>query len=180
MKTKHLRQLAIYLLLLLIVASVVFSELIFIRKNQQRPFTIDSTKSPAKLSFSGGGSKTMGADFNLSALISSGDNRVCVVDFTITYPADLLELKSSSLATPFSMATIQESSAGKIHNQIGATGCSSVDSTIFNMTFSAKAVGNAPVVFSSSDILGGDDGSRAIMVTREKTTINIASQATPE
>lgn len=180
MKKKHFNQFVVCLLLVLVVIVIVGSELIFIRNSQQRPLTAYSTKSLAVLSFSGGGTKAVGEDFNMPALITSGNNRVCVIDFIITYPANLLELKSSSLATPFSMATIQESSAGTVHYQIGAAGCSTANLTILNMSFNAKAAGDALVTFSSADLLGGDDGSQAISVKKGKTAINIASQATPE
>jgi len=72
------------------------------------------------------------------------------------------------------MATVQESSAGSIHYQIGATGCSTADATILNMSFDAKAVGDATVTFSAADLLGGDDGSESIKTTKEKTIINIS------
>jgi len=77
------------------------------------------------------------------------------------------------------MATVQESSAGSIHYQIGATGCSTADATILNMSFDAKAVGDATVTFSAADLLGGDDGSQAVTVSKGSTTVSVAAVAAP-
>lgn len=171
MKIKSPKQIIICIILFLLVAAS--GAIIFINKDKLN-FNADTNPS-ATLSFSGGGAKTIGDTFNVSAILDSGGNKICVVNFDITYPSNLLELKSSSLGSPFSMAVEQSSSPGAIHYQIGASGCSTSNATILTMSFNAVAVGDATVAFSAADLLGGDDGQLVISVNKGSMGVNIAA-----
>ncbi len=142
----------------------------------------------ASLSISGAGSKKIGSTFTMTANLNSGGNKICAISFDIEYPADKLELKNNSLGTVFTMATEHSVTEGKIHYQLGAAGCSTNNATLLNMSFKAKAQGDATVRFSSSDLSGGDDGlatisavngSAIIKIPAPSTTTSTSSQPSP-
>ena len=154
---------------LAIILSLIFVSLFSI--------STSANAADASLSISGGGAKKIGATFNLTAALNASGNQICVLTFDITYPANLLELKSSSLGSPFNMATEQSSTAGTIHYSVGAGGCSTGSSTILTMSFKAKAAGNATVAFSSGEAIGGADGQQIIGISKGSTTVTMAAAA---
>ena len=138
-------------------------------------FAVPVRADDASLSISGGGAKKIGTTFNLTASLNSGGNQICVVTFDITYPANLLTLKSSSLGTPFTMATEQSSTDGNIHYSVGAGGCTTGNATLLTMSFTAKAAGNATVAFSSGEAIGGADGQQVIATGKGSTAVTMAA-----
>lgn len=141
-------------------------------------FSAPAMAEGASLSISGGGAKKIGATFNLTASLNTGGNQICVVTFDITYPANLLTLNSSTLGSPFTMATEQSSSAGTIHYSVGAGGCTTSNATLLTMSFKAKAAGNATVAFSSGESIGGADGQQVIATGKGSTTVTMGATTT--
>ena len=141
-------------------------------------FSAPAMAEGASLSISGGGAKKIGDTFNLTASLNTGGNQICIVTFDITYPADLLTLKSLSLGSPFTMIVEQSSSDGNIHYMVGAGGCTTGNATLLTMSFTAKAAGSATVAFSSGEALGGVNGQQVIATGKGSTAVTIGTTTT--
>lgn len=128
----------------------------------------------ASMSVSGGGNYNVGATFNSGISLSSGGNRICAVEFTLTYPADLLEATSTpSLGSVYTMSTAAENSAGRIHYQVGSTGCSTDNATLLTVPFRAKAQGDATL--SLTDLAAYDGDGANVAVSGSGTTVKISA-----
>ncbi|MFA4995546.1 MAG: Ig-like domain-containing protein [Patescibacteria group bacterium] len=126
---------------------------------------------------SGGGSYKVGATFNSSIGLSSGGNRICAVEFTLTYPSDLLEVTSTpSLGSVYTMSTAAENSASRIHYQLGATGCSTEDATLLTIPFKTKAQGEATL--SLTDLAAYDGDGANIAVSGSSSVASITANTT--
>jgi len=161
---------ALYATMLLFVA--VGGALVFTYRENYKN-SADSITSAGSLSISGGGQKTVGDTFNMTASIEPSGVDVCVIEFTISYPADKLELKSSSLGSTFGMVTEQSITSGSIHYMLGAAGCTSSSAAFLTMTFNAKAAGNATVSFSNGTGIG--NSSNDLSFTKSAAIVNISS-----
>lgn len=170
MKLKFTKKMALYATMLLFVA--VGGALVFTYRENYKN-SADSITSAGSLSISGGGQKTVGDTFNMTASIEPSGVDVCVIEFTISYPADKLELKSSSLGSTFGMVTEQSITSGSIHYMLGAAGCTSSSAAFLTMTFNAKAAGNATVSFSNGTGIG--NSSNDLSFTKSAAIVNISS-----
>lgn len=127
--------------------------------------------------FTGGGEHSKNADFDISANFNSGGNKICALTIDIVYPSDLLELKGApSLGSIFTLTTEQSRSAGKIHYQVGATGCSSESTTLLSLTFSPKASGSGTISYSAVEAFGGEMGDQLIAVTKDSASVTIPEE----
>jgi len=169
-KLKFTKKMALYATMLLFVA--VGGALVFTYRENYKN-SADSITSAGSLSISGGGQKTVGDTFNMTASIEPSGVDVCVIEFTISYPADKLELKSSSLGSTFGMVTEQSITSGSIHYMLGAAGCTSSSAAFLTMTFNAKAAGNATVSFSNGTGIG--NSSNDLSFTKSAAIVNISS-----
>ena len=134
----------------------------------------------ASLSMSGGGSHDINSDFSVTVSLGDGSSKkICAVNFDISYPSDLLELKSApTLGSVYTLATVADSgTAGKISYQIGAIGCPTSGGTILTIPFHAKAAGQGTLSFSNIQALGGDDGQADISLSQSGSSITINSQS---
>lgn len=129
----------------------------------------------ASLTILGGGAKKIGTTFNLTASLNTEGNQICAVTFDITYPANLLELKSANLGSPFTITVEQSSSEGNIHYVVGASGCTTANATLLTMSFRAKTAGNATVAFTRGESVGGADGQQVIPISKGSTTVTMAT-----
>lgn len=139
----------------------------------------------ASLSFSpSGGSYTVGSSFTVAISVGSGGQAVNAVSGTVNFPADKLEVISTSKSQSILSLWVQEPSYS---NSVGTVnfegiilnpGYSGNSGRILSVTFRVKNEGQAKINFSTASALANDGQGTEILSSRGSGTYQLTAVET--
>jgi hypothetical protein len=127
------------------------------------------------------GSHETDSDFNVTLGVNSPDQAINVVSATVTFPTNLLEVRSINKAAVFSLCPVQpiySNSSGSIQFACGAPNGTSSTSVI-TITFRGKAAGAASVTLGSASVLANDGLGTNVLTGSGSGSYTITEPAPP-
>ena len=150
-------------------------------------FCIFSTVEAASLSISpSSGTYNIGQTFTVSVYVSSSDQAMNAVSANISFPNTLLQVVSLSKTNSIITNWVQEPSFSNTNGTITLEGIvlnpgyQGASGRILSITFKARAVGTAEIVFTSSSVLANDGLGTNILKSIGKAQFIIKSTTITE
>ncbi len=141
---------------------------------------LSKTTQAASLYFSPpGGSYSVGQKFTVSIYVSTPDQPMNAVSASLSFPSNLLEVISLSKNDSIITYWVQEPSFSNVNGTINLEGIvlnpgyQGASGKVISITFKAKAVGTASLLFTSSSVLANDGLGTNILNNTSSASINI-------
>lgn len=139
--------------------------------------------SASTLSFGGVSNGTVGSVLAIPVVVSSSDTSINAISAEVSFPADILTLKSITKGTLINFWTKEPSfdaSTASLEGVVFNPGWTGSKATVATLVFVPKKAGNASISFAHASVLANDgQGTETITDSSPKTVVIAAALPTP-
>lgn len=150
------------------------------------PMTGGVTPPPttnAQITMSAGGTHNTGETFPVNIDLNTNGNKVCAAKLSVDFPKDKIAFESAALGPIYninvSSSYVEDDDSGTITYNIGASGCSTANSTLLTINFRAAGRGSGSIDFPDVKVVGGEDSGNIADITTNTTGTSFTINGDP-
>jgi len=135
----------------------------------------------AKITMSDGGVHNTGDTFPVTVDLDTKGQTICATTLNITFPKDKIAYESATLGSIYSLDILSttDNANGTMTYNLGASRCSTQNSTLLTINFRAISSGTGNIGFSSVKVVGGTDKTNVVDITTDTSGTSVTINGSP-